>query len=128
MDGKLYFSENTGNRIQVVDLTTGSLSLLAGSTTAGYVDDIGAAARFNRPGAIALDEGFLLVADRSNRVVRRIDVATGEVTTLIGGRGEQAVTPGPLPARINLIGGIAVRYGGEIVVTDEEENVVLVVR
>ena len=59
---------------------------LAGSGTAGFVDNIGAAAQFNAPCQVALspDGATLFVADRYNHRIRAVATATNIVSTLAG--------------------------------------------
>ncbi len=62
----------------------GVTSLVAGSTSAGFADGTGSSARFYYPSDIAIDSlGRVLVADRQNNRIRRID-ANNKVTTLAG--------------------------------------------
>jgi hypothetical protein len=68
-----------------VDLA-GNISTFAGNGIAGYTGDGGAAAsaQLDAPAGLALDNaGNLYVAERGNRVVRRIDT-TGQITTVAG--------------------------------------------
>ena len=62
-------------------------STLAGGGT-GFIDGIGTAARFKAPGpsdvALSPCGTFALVPDSANNAIRRIDVETGNVTTLAG--------------------------------------------
>ncbi len=63
-----------------------SWRVLAGMPDAtGSIDGTGSAARFHQPGsAVFGPDGHLLVADRSSRAIRRVVLATGEVTTVSG--------------------------------------------
>ena len=62
---------------------SGGLAALAGGSV-GFADGIGTAARFNTPSGIVVDyeEKFLYVADTGNGRIRKIEIATREVTTL----------------------------------------------
>jgi DNA-binding beta-propeller fold protein YncE len=81
-DGMVYVADASNHRIRRIALATGSVTTLAGDGTAGLVDGIGSAARFNYPTGIALGtDGKLYVADGANKSLRRIDPATGAVTT-----------------------------------------------
>ncbi|MGH7029126.1 MAG: hypothetical protein ACREEZ_01740 [Stellaceae bacterium] len=85
--GNLYFSDTFNHRIRRVDMRTGLIATIAGSGEAGYSGDGGPATRaaFNEPYGIAVDRaGNIYVADRHNHCVRRIDAASGIVTTLAG--------------------------------------------
>ena len=75
---------------------TGVAMVLAGTPgTKGSTDGLGSAARFNRPGGVAVDgAGNVYVADSYNRTIRRITPA-GLVTTLAGkgGNGDSPHLP-----------------------------------
>lgn len=90
--GNLYFSDTFNHRIRRVDAASGLISTVAGTGEAGYSGDGGPATRaaLNEPYGVIVDRaGNLYTADRLNRRVRRIDAATGVVTTLAG-TGEAA--------------------------------------
>jgi hypothetical protein len=76
----------------------GTCLTIAGSTTAGYVDGPAATARFGAPFGIVLDkyEQSLYIADTSNVVVRRLDLATLMVFTVIGIFGPSVWTSAPI--------------------------------
>lgn len=66
---------------------TGDITTVAGTGTSGYSGDGGpaTAAQLNNPNSVRLDQnGDLLVADYSNNVVRRVDHATGVISTIAG--------------------------------------------
>jgi DNA-binding beta-propeller fold protein YncE len=68
----------------------------------------------------------LFVVDEDNHTIRKIVVATGAVTTMVGIPHGTGVALGPLPARLNTPAGVAVGLEGELYITDLEENAVLV--
>lgn len=75
--------------LQVV-IATGTVTTLAGDqtgSTTGSTDGIGSVARFNEPRAITTDGASLYVTDTGNQTIRKIVIATGEVTTLAGTAG-----------------------------------------
>lgn len=90
--GFLYVSETYNHCIRKISLADAAVTTLAGSTSGtwygyGYKDAIGTSARFKTPNGLALDGiGNLYVADAGNHRVRKIDVATGNVTTVVGGK------------------------------------------
>src|SRR5712692_10324120 len=98
--GNLYFSDTFNNRIRRVDARSGTISTVAGNGDKGYSGDGDPAteASLNEPYGIALDRaGNILIADRLNRRVRRIDAASGIITTLAG-TGEAAYSGDGGPA------------------------------
>jgi DNA-binding beta-propeller fold protein YncE len=90
--GTVLYVADRGNRVvRQIDLMSGMVTTLAGTPgEPGAADGVGAAARFRSPGAIALtpDGQALLVADSGNHAIRRVALATREVTTLVGKLGQ----------------------------------------
>jgi thiol-disulfide isomerase/thioredoxin len=68
-----------------------------GSGDAGLLDGAKDAARFNHPQGLIASSDAIFVADTENHAIRRIDLATGAVTTLAGTgkRGVQLGAPEP---------------------------------
>jgi uncharacterized repeat protein (TIGR01451 family) len=85
--GNIYFSDFDGHRVRRVDASTGIVTTVAGNGVPGYSGDGGpaVAARLFFPLGVALDAaGNLFIADSKNNRVRRIDAATGTITTVAG--------------------------------------------
>jgi sugar lactone lactonase YvrE len=102
--GNLFFSDTFNHRIRRVDARTGVIRTIAGNGEAGYAGDRGPAAQasLNEPYGIAIDRaGNIFVADRLNRRIRRIDAASGVITTLAG-TGEAYSGDGGPAARAGL--------------------------
>jgi hypothetical protein len=86
--GNTYICEREGNGVRKVD-ARGIMSTFAGTGQRGYSGDGGSAlaATWGAPKAIRCDrQGNLIVVDTENHAIRRVDAATGVVTTLAGGR------------------------------------------
>ena len=85
--GDVYISDHINHVIVKAVAGTTDLAILAGTVGEfGTVDtdDIGAAAKFSSPKGLALDtSGNLYVADNGNTSVRKINLATRKVTTVI---------------------------------------------
>src|SRR6185369_5911024 len=88
-DGQnLYVADSVNSTIRKVNIATGTVTTLAGTAGAiGYIDGVGAAARFDRPADITTDGSNLYVTDANNRVIRKVVIATGAVSTLAGTAG-----------------------------------------
>jgi sugar lactone lactonase YvrE len=83
-NGYMYVADYTNNLIRKIELATNTVSTLAGSTV-GFADGIGTAAQFNGPSGICTDNnGNLYVTDYFNFKIRKIVIATGEVSTYCG--------------------------------------------
>lgn len=94
-DGKsLFVADSEGSAIRKVGLgSKGEVTTVAGTSNLpqgqslfafGDVDEVGGAARFQHPLDVLYHNGSLLVADSYNHKVRKIDLATRAVTTLLG--------------------------------------------
>ncbi|MEU0740094.1 NHL domain-containing thioredoxin family protein [Streptomyces sp. NPDC006134] len=83
--GNFLVSDTT--RHQLVELAADGESEVRriGAGTRGFADGDLATASFNEPQGLALlEDGSVVVADTVNHALRRLDVASGEVTTLAG--------------------------------------------
>ena len=81
----LYVADRLNHAIRRITIATRVVSTFAGTMpAAGSADGVGAAARFSQPNGIVLVGAHLYVVDGGNRTIRRIAIATGEVTTLAG--------------------------------------------
>lgn len=90
--GNLYFSDTFNHRIRRISKADGTISTVAGNGEGTYAGDGGpaTAASLREPYGLVLDRaGNLYIADRLNRRVRRVDMASGTITT-VAGTGEPA--------------------------------------
>jgi len=85
-DGCIWFCEYTGQRIRRIR-KDGVLETVAGNGKTGFEGDGGSAlqASFNQPHEIRFDrKGDLYVVDMQNHVVRKIEMSTGIIRTVVG--------------------------------------------
>jgi DNA-binding beta-propeller fold protein YncE len=100
------------------DVAANNSKALAGSAGGqmGFADGGGSAALFGGTGgglAASLDGNFALVVDSGNRVLRKLILATGEVTTLAGIAGTAGAADGKgTAARCYLPAGVGVSPDG----------------
>ena len=128
--GNTYIAEREGNGVRKVD-ANGVMSTLAGTGEFGYTGDGGpaTAATWGGPKAIRCDHGGnLLVVDTENHAIRRIDAATGIVTTVAAGRLGGEGDGGPATAAaMDRPHGCEVDARGNIYVADSNNHRVRVV-
>ncbi|PWT76932.1 MAG: hypothetical protein C5B59_05365 [Bacteroidetes bacterium] len=122
-NNNLYIADDDNNRIRKVDAITGIITTVAGNGSYGFAGDGGPAisASLKGPTGIAIDAaGNLYVADYNNNRIRKVDVATGIITTIagngssgFGGDGGPAVS-----ANIWLPTGVAVDRSNNVYIAD----------
>jgi sugar lactone lactonase YvrE len=129
--GDLYLALREGNAIYRIDAQTQTLHRIAGTGEKGYSGDRGPAlsARLNGPKGLAYgpDES-LYVADTENHVIRRIDLRTGIVATIVGtGERGDGPEPNPLACRLSRPHGVLFA-NGVLFVSDSESHRIRAVR
>jgi len=124
--GNILIADNSNNRVRKVN-TSGIISTIAGTGLPyGYTGDGGpaTAAHLYYPKGIAVDApGNVYICDWNNSVVRKINTS-GMINTIAGtgapgysGDGIAAVS-----SQLNLPTGIAVRYDGDVFISDNVNN------
>ena len=86
--GNLLIADSFNHRIRRVDGATGVITTISGLGTPGFAGDGGPAAQalLSEPRRVALDvAGNLFFTDVGNQRIRRIDAASGIITTVVGG-------------------------------------------
>ncbi len=119
----LYVADSANNRLCQVSIASGQVTILAGSGAIGAVDGTGTAASFWEPIGMATDGANLYVADSANNKIRKIDILSGQVTTLAGsGVRGMADGVGPMASFANPL-GIAI-VGPNLYVADIGNNMI----
>ena len=79
----LYVADTYNSRIRQIDLTSNTMTTVAGQGSPGaYRDGAFSEAAFDEPGGISYAGGRLYVADTNNHAVRVLDLAAQTVTTV----------------------------------------------
>jgi sugar lactone lactonase YvrE len=84
--GNMFVSDPRWNRVRRVDAKSGEITTYAGNGAAGYNGDGISAetASLYSPSGLAIDtDGALLIADRYNGRIRRVDPVTREISTVV---------------------------------------------
>jgi thiol-disulfide isomerase/thioredoxin len=92
IDQGFIVSDTYNHRLRSVHMEVGTVSTIAGGEP-GFRDGTGSEARFFEPGGIVRIGNILIVADTGNHALRRVDLATGAVTSLLPVGLEPPATP-----------------------------------
>ena len=131
-EGNLYLALREGNAVYKIDPQEGRFQHVAGTGEKGYSGDGGPAkqARLSGPKGIAYaPDHSLYIADTESHTIRRIDLKSGLITTIVGD-GERGDGPdgNPLRCRLARPHGIFVHRDGVVYIGDSESHRVRVLR
>ena len=117
IDGSLCVADRGNHRIRRI--ANGQVSLLAGQALNGFLDGVGAAARFYYPEGVAVDPfgGDCYVADTYNNRIRKVS-ADGKASTIAGDGGSGYIEGKGIAARFYRPSGIDVDDKGFLYVAD----------
>lgn len=125
--GTLFVADSDNHMIRAVDLATSTVTTLAGHAgISGSADGTGYSAQFYYPRGVASDgAGTLFVADAFNHTIRKVVVATGEVTTLAGAAKSSGSADGTgSSARFNYPGALLYDGAGNLFVADTRNSAI----
>jgi len=124
-DGTIYLALREGNALFRIEPKTNTLHHLAGTGEQGYAGDDGPARRATLAGpkGLALAGQLLYLADTESHTIRRVDLATGVITTVLG-TGERGDGPDgdPLKCKLSRPHGIFAAGDGTLYVGDSEAH------
>ena len=123
-NGDLYLALREGNAIYRIDARTETLHRIAGTGEQGYTGDGGPAlnAKLSGPKGLALGDDALYIADTESHTIRRVDLKTGIISTVLGtgARGDGPETD-PLGCRLSRPHGVFFA-GATLYVSDSEAH------
>jgi len=124
-NGNIYVADTGHNLVRQINVTTGMITAVAGTGSAGYAGDNGAAtaAQLSSPTGIAVDPAAnVYILDSGNQAVRVVSVATGNIQTFAGTpqtAGAGGADQGSVTAlQLSSPGGIAMDNYGNVFVAD----------
>ncbi len=124
-DGAVYIADSLNHAIRVVH-PDGIIGTLAGTGLAGYSDGPAEEAAFHSPHRLAVHDNSLYVADWLNSAIRRIDLADGTVSTVVGtGVAGCSGDGGPaVEAQLAYAIGVAFGADGSMYIADSDNHVI----
>jgi sugar lactone lactonase YvrE len=125
--GNLYIADTGNHRVRQVDGRTGIITTVAGTGAPGFGGDGGLAinAHLFAPSGVAIDaRRNLFIADKLNHRIRRVDLATGLITTVAGNgtagfRGDQGSA---ISASLNASEAVALDASGNYLFIADTAN------
>lgn len=131
--GQVYILERGGNALRVVDVSGRIRTVVNTSGAKGATGDGGPAlhATLNGPKHICIDaKDNVIIADAENHLIRRFEVATGNLTRLAGNgsAGSAGLGGSPLAAQLNRPHGVYARPDGTIYIVDSYNDRVVRIR
>lgn len=125
--GNVYVGDLANHRIRLINKSTGLISTIAGTGVAGFSGDggVATAAQIRNPSGLAFDKnGNLLFADFTNNRIRKINLSTGIITTVVGTGTAGFSGDGGAPTAANLNGpiNVCVDANDRIYIADENNH------
>ena len=131
--GTLFISDSGASQVLKVDATTGAVTIVSGTSRDGYQFGFSGnggparAAHLFNPTGVAVDAaGNVFIADSRNNQIRKVDAATGVITTVAGTEpGVARGDGGPATAAtLDQPAGIVSTAAGDLLIADTGDNVV----
>lgn len=128
---RLYIADSGNDRIRMVNLSTNLISTVAGNGSSGYEpgEQVATDTPLDTPVGVALasDLGWLLISDQGNQRVRRLDLATNRLVTLVGTGDAGCTRDAGLQSDMVLLEpyGLAVGGGNILFVADSQNARIL---
>lgn len=131
LDGKgnLFVADQSNNRIRKIDLATEIITTIAGTGESAYSGDGGQGIDtcLAGPSGVAIGpDGALYIADTFNGRIRRLDLVSGVISTVVGDGGTYRYSGSPVELSTSLSRpyGLAILPGGDIVFTDSDSHLI----
>lgn len=121
-----YITDQRSHAVLKIDAGSGNISIFAGTGSRGFDGDGGpaTAARLSSPSGLAFDStGNLFIADSDNNRIRKVDTATGTMSTIAGGNDRTPdLGDGGLATSASLLNPIALAFdsSGNLFIADHD--------
>jgi sugar lactone lactonase YvrE len=126
-NGDLYLALREGNTVYRIDGRSHTLHRVAGTGKKAFTGDGGPAldATVSGPKGLAYaPEGALYIADTENHAIRRVDLTSGKITTVLGtGQPGDGPEPNPRRCRLSRPHGLLVTPDGLLVADSQAHRI-----
>ncbi|HMY74858.1 MAG TPA: hypothetical protein PLQ88_23770, partial [Blastocatellia bacterium] len=132
----MYVADTDNHVIRKVDLTAGTVTIFAGKLGEAAIDPAAAngdggtatAALLNSPSDVAVDDGGnVYISDSGNRRIRKVTLANGQISTVVGNGSPGAGAGAALGAVLTDPRGMAFAADGRLFIADAGSHRVLAV-
>ncbi len=125
--GNIFIADTLNKRVRKVDIATGIINTVAGDGTGGYSGDGGPAAmaQLDNPAGVFIDgSNNIFIADTGNNCVRKVDIATGNISTIAGDGSTAFAGDGGLAVNASLHQptGVFVDVAGNVFIADRNHS------
>ena len=130
-EGDLFLTLREGNAVYRIDMRERTIHHVAGTGKPGYSGDGGdaKAADLAGPKGISVDASGVYIADTESHTIRRIDRASGVITTVVGnGKRFDGADGDPLACGLARPHGVFVAPDGRVFIGDTDNHRVRVLR
>ncbi len=123
----MYIADNLSNCVLKLEVSSGNITVVAGSGNANFSGDGGpaTAADLNNPFGVALDtSGNFYIADWINHRIRKVNASTDIIATIAGNGASSFLGDGGAATSSNLYAPVAVEVDsdGNIYIADNENH------
>lgn len=124
----MYIGDYGNKVVRRIDGVTGIITTFAGTGVIGYSGDGGPAnlAQISNAATVEVDKtgNSLLITDVNNNCIRRVNIGTGIITTIVGNGISGFAGDGgpPLSAEFNIPGGTVFDYADNLYIADQGNN------
>ncbi len=127
--GDIYIADTNNDVIRKVTASNDIITTVAGSGSAGYSGDKGAAtsAKLTIPDSVAVDSsGNIYIADTGNNVIREASASSGDIATIAGNgtSGYSGDNGKSTSAKLNSPYGVALDSSGDIYIADTGNDII----
>jgi sugar lactone lactonase YvrE len=127
-ENELFVADQGNHRIRRINLSNGSVTTLAGDGQCGFIGENSSDllnSRFCNPIALAVRAGSLYVSDHSTHRIRKIDLTSNILSTVVGTgnwRGDRIEGASPLASMLDSPDGLSFDASGDLLIAERGSN------